>query len=88
MTGTIAAMGVYGLAAIIQITDWEVGFDILTIANRFSIYTAIVCLTILLIFGSIAKLLQVSLKLTILSIRTAFNPPTATNSSINRSHSG
>jgi hypothetical protein len=73
MVATIVSMLVYSLAAMVQLSDWQIGLDVLSIANRVSLYTAIGCLAIFIIFGSIAKLWQVSLKLTILSIREILN---------------
>jgi hypothetical protein len=71
MVGAILSTIVYSCAAIAQVSNWQWGVDLLGMANRFTLYTAIVCTLIFMIFGTISKLLELSLKLTISSIREA-----------------
>jgi hypothetical protein len=79
MVAAVASMLVYSVAAMVQISGWQVGFNFLSIANYFSLYTAMICLGIFIFFGIVAKSLQGFLKITLSSLRKAVNQLTINN---------
>jgi hypothetical protein len=60
----------YLLYPIEQFFNWEMDIDLLSIANRISFITSLICLVIFMVFGAIAKLLQSLPQVSILVLRS------------------